>query len=277
MRSFTECRRPRPRRRRACSCTAAVKSRTSCRSLVGVIEPTVVSHRPFQLPAVMTSHAGVCQSTSTPSRLAISVATSMSKPSYSPVCSLSEDCGGYAGSVETVSSPASQTSASRSVASVQDLRPRRPSVSSPPAGSSVAVELSSPPQAASGTISARSAAASSGRVRGRMHGSPRDERCVQYARWMPPDPWVSYAGAAEDGLRERDAVRDLHRRRRHAGPHDRARRRPRPSGSGPPSRSPRRPRRSASTSSPRASTTTRRSCRRRRPRCSATSPRRPSD
>ncbi len=127
----------------------------------------MVSQRPFQLPAVMTSHAGVSQSTSTPSRLAISVATSMSKPSYSPVCSLSEDCGGYAGSVETISTPASQTWASRSVASVQG-----PSSStaadeevSPPAGSSVAVELSSPPQAANGTTSARSAAASSGRVR----------------------------------------------------------------------------------------------------------------
>ena len=71
-----------------------MKSRTFCRSLVGVIDPTVVSQRPFQLPAVMTSQAGVSQATSTPSRFAISVATSMSKPSYSPVCSLSEDCGG---------------------------------------------------------------------------------------------------------------------------------------------------------------------------------------
>ena len=90
----------------------------------------------------------------------------MSKPSYSPVCSLSEDAGGYAGSVETVSTPFSQISASRSVASVQG-----PSASAAAdvevssAGSSVAVELSSPPQAANGTTSARSAAASSGRVR----------------------------------------------------------------------------------------------------------------
>ena len=134
--------------------------------MVGVIEPTVVSQRPFQLPAVMTSHAGASQATSTPSRVAISVATSMSKPSNSPVCSLSEDAGGYAGSVETVSTPFSQISASRSVASVQG-----PSASAAAdvevssAGSSVAVELSSPPQAANGTTSARSAAASSGRVR----------------------------------------------------------------------------------------------------------------
>jgi hypothetical protein len=53
---------------------------------------------------------------STPSRAAISVATSMSKPSYSPVCSFSDDCGGYAGSVETLMVPSSQTDASRSPA-----------------------------------------------------------------------------------------------------------------------------------------------------------------
>src|SRR4051812_18792415 len=81
------------------------------------MEPTVVSHRPFQLPAVITSHAGVSHATSTPRRLAISVATSMSKPSYLPVCSFSEDWGGYAGSVDTVSLPASQTSLRRSVVS----------------------------------------------------------------------------------------------------------------------------------------------------------------
>ena len=91
-----------------------MKSSTFWRSLVGVIEPTLMSQRPFQLPAVMTSQAGASQAMSTPSRLAISVATSMSKPSYSPVFSSSDDCGGYAGSVETVSVPLSQTSASRS-------------------------------------------------------------------------------------------------------------------------------------------------------------------
>ena len=85
----------------------------------------MVSQRPFQLPAVMTSQDGASQATSTPSRLAISVATSMSKPSYSPVCSFSEDCGGYAGSVETVSVPFSQISASRSVTSPSQTPPRR--------------------------------------------------------------------------------------------------------------------------------------------------------
>ena len=40
-----------------------------------------MSQRPFQLPAVMTSHDGVSQAMSTPRRFAISVATSMSKPS----------------------------------------------------------------------------------------------------------------------------------------------------------------------------------------------------
>ena len=58
-----------------------MKSSTCWRSLVGVIEPTLMSQRPFQLPAVMTSQDGVSQAMSTPRRLAISVATSMSKPS----------------------------------------------------------------------------------------------------------------------------------------------------------------------------------------------------
>ena len=57
------------------------------------IEPTLMSHRPFQLPAVITSQEGVCHSTSTPIRLAISSVTSISKPSYSP-WSFRKDCGG---------------------------------------------------------------------------------------------------------------------------------------------------------------------------------------
>ena len=91
-----------------------MKSSTFCRSLVGVIDPMLMSQRPFQPPAVMTSHAGVSHAMSTPSLLAISVATSMSKPSY--FCSLGTyfDCGGYAGSVDTVSTPLSQICANRS-------------------------------------------------------------------------------------------------------------------------------------------------------------------
>ena len=71
-----------------------MKSSTSARSAVTVIEPTLMSQRPFQLPAVIASHVGVSHSISTPSRFAISVATSMSKPSYSPVSGFSDDCGG---------------------------------------------------------------------------------------------------------------------------------------------------------------------------------------
>ena len=71
-----------------------MKFRTSCRSLMGVIEPTLMSQRSFQLPAVRTSQSGVSHAMSTPRRSAISVATSMSKPSYSPVSAFSSDCGG---------------------------------------------------------------------------------------------------------------------------------------------------------------------------------------
>src|SRR6476661_2777093 len=78
------------------------------------MEPTLASHRPFQLPAVMTSQDGVSQPMSTPSRLAISVATSMSKPSYLSSLGTYFDCGGYAGSVDTVSTPLSQICARRS-------------------------------------------------------------------------------------------------------------------------------------------------------------------
>ena len=70
-----------------------------------VIEPTLMSQRPPQPPAVIAAQSGVVNSTSTPSRLAISVATSMSKPSYVP-SGFSSDCGGYFGSVETTSLPA---------------------------------------------------------------------------------------------------------------------------------------------------------------------------
>ena len=75
-----------------------------------------MSQRPFQPPAVMTSQDGVSQAISTPSRLAISVATSMSKPTYLSSLGTYFDCGGYAASVETVSTPLSQISASRSSA-----------------------------------------------------------------------------------------------------------------------------------------------------------------
>ena len=53
-----------------------------------------MSQRPCQLPAVIASHFGVSHSTSTPSLSAIAVATSMSKPSYSPVSGFRDDCGG---------------------------------------------------------------------------------------------------------------------------------------------------------------------------------------
>src|SRR5688572_11024488 len=73
-----------------------------------------MSQRPFQLPAVMTSQDGVSQAMSTPSRVAISVATSMSKPTYLSSLGRYFDCGGYAASVDTVSTPRSQISANRS-------------------------------------------------------------------------------------------------------------------------------------------------------------------
>ena len=95
-----------------------MKLRTSCRSLTGVIEPTLMSQRSFQLPAVRTSQSGVSHATFTPRRSAISVATSMSKPSYVPVSGFSSDWGGYAGSVDTRISPFVQISASRSPALV---------------------------------------------------------------------------------------------------------------------------------------------------------------
>ena len=63
------------------------------RSGVMVIEPTLMSHLPFQLPAVITSQDGVSHCTSTPIRLAISSATLMSKPLYSPWL-FWKDCGG---------------------------------------------------------------------------------------------------------------------------------------------------------------------------------------
>ncbi len=57
-----------------------------------------MSQRPYQLPAVMTSQLGVINSTSAPIRLAISRATSTSKPSIS-FWSLINDCGGQLASV----------------------------------------------------------------------------------------------------------------------------------------------------------------------------------
>src|SRR3954452_11121045 len=73
-----------------------------------------MSHRPFQPPAVMTSNDGVVHATSTPSRWAISVPTSMSKPTYLSSLGRYFDCGGYAASVDTVSTPLSQICARRS-------------------------------------------------------------------------------------------------------------------------------------------------------------------
>src|SRR5690348_8182036 len=69
------------------------------------MEPTERSHRPCQLPEMMESQAGVAHCTFTPSRLAISVATSMSKPFQVLVFESNDDCGGYLGSVETFSTP----------------------------------------------------------------------------------------------------------------------------------------------------------------------------
>src|SRR3972149_7316096 len=77
-----------------------------------VMEPTLTSQRPAQLPAVMTAQSWAVISTWTPSRLAISVATSTSKPSHTPLTSA--DWGGYAASVETTSLPAARTFARRS-------------------------------------------------------------------------------------------------------------------------------------------------------------------
>ena len=60
----------------------------------------------------MTSQLGVSKAISTPSRLAISVPTSMSKPWYSP-SAVSSDCGGYCGSVDILIVPACRTLSSR--------------------------------------------------------------------------------------------------------------------------------------------------------------------
>src|SRR3954447_8415191 len=63
------------------------------RGLGGVIDPTAPSRRPFQCPPVMTFHSGVSKLALTPRRLAISLATSMSKPTSS-FCSERKLCGG---------------------------------------------------------------------------------------------------------------------------------------------------------------------------------------
>ena len=62
-----------------------------------VIDPTEMSQRPFQFPAVIVSHDGVFHAMSTSRRLAISVATSMSKPSYSPRIGVQLRCGRICG------------------------------------------------------------------------------------------------------------------------------------------------------------------------------------
>ena len=69
-----------------------MKSSTFSRSEVIVIDPTLTSQRPPQPPAVMIAQSGVSNSTFTPRRLAISVATSMSKPSKVP-SGFWTDCG----------------------------------------------------------------------------------------------------------------------------------------------------------------------------------------
>jgi hypothetical protein len=79
------------------------------------MEPTERSQRPAQLPAVSTSQPGVTNSISTPSRSAISRPTSMSKPSNS-FWSLSEDWGGYSGSVDMTMTPFDVTRSSTSPA-----------------------------------------------------------------------------------------------------------------------------------------------------------------
>ena len=53
-----------------------------------------MSQRPDQSPATTASNDGVVNSTSTPSRFAISLVTSMSKPLYLPVASSRNDWGG---------------------------------------------------------------------------------------------------------------------------------------------------------------------------------------
>src|SRR5215211_3926987 len=89
--------------------------------MVSVIEPTLTSHRSFHEPAVITPHFCGWSSGSTPSRLAISVATSTSKPFHSPDCTSYHDCGLYFGSVATRSVPLSHTLASASPAEVSAL------------------------------------------------------------------------------------------------------------------------------------------------------------
>src|SRR5262245_9459666 len=105
-----------------------------------------MSQRPFQLPAVRTSQDGVCHAMPTPSRWAISVAVSMSKPSYLPVFALSDDCGGDAGSVGTLIVPRLHTSARRPPAA---LAPWQAAPLAVPLGDAAADRRSaSPPHAA---------------------------------------------------------------------------------------------------------------------------------
>jgi hypothetical protein len=145
-----------------------------------------MSQRPFQPPAVRTSHDGASHAMPTPSRWAISVAVSMSKPSYLPVFLLSDDCGGYAGSVETVIFPRSQTCASRPPAALSVWQTLPPA-----AALGAALPLSSsPPHAATDSVSRAStdrAAAEDLRMTFlllRRHDiSPGRERCHDY---LPP-------------------------------------------------------------------------------------------
>ena len=71
------------------------------RSTVSVIDPTLMSHRSFHDPAVTMSHSWCWMSASTPSRFAISCATSTSKPFHSLVFTSYHDCGLYFWSVAT--------------------------------------------------------------------------------------------------------------------------------------------------------------------------------
>src|SRR3546814_3166658 len=85
------------------------------------MEPTDMSQRPPQLPAVMMSHDGVTIFSSAPRRLAISLPTSTSKPSIS-FLSLRKDCGGYSASDDMVSVLVLITRSSRSEEHTSELQ-----------------------------------------------------------------------------------------------------------------------------------------------------------
>src|SRR5437870_2049847 len=77
--------------------------------------PTLTSHRLFHEPAVMTSQSWWLMSALTPSRVAISFATSTSKPFHWLSLTSYQDWGLYFWSVATRIAPALQIAASASV------------------------------------------------------------------------------------------------------------------------------------------------------------------